>query len=340
MEGAFSLSPLWNELSIVRKAAPTLKALHGMVLKRILRDIPLPEPGGQKLQTEDILGAVSSFIPQLLLDLSEDNDVLSGIRALAAAEAQRHNPWAIVQASISMWYAEVVPVLAKELKSTEDDTREKWGLDVAWENIDFQELPFANLGLMAMLVVGDIWENPTDLKLQSACLIAHTAVSFLFIARILGPHIIEYPWRSLSTYIQGQRAQELVFKVSLSIAAKGYSLSRPPQGPAIEFNVDPRNIRVSNQGRKLLVRVAIDEEWRSLPFWHPYRRVPGSPWNNYIKNTQWRTFSTSPRPPPTWIKYHLPSSAHTLTDAIEDDYNSLRAQISQVSCLPHHPLKH
>ncbi|KAL6361293.1 hypothetical protein LRP88_04760 [Fusarium phalaenopsidis] len=314
MENSFSFSPLWREISLAKRVDPALKPLHGIILQRALRDIPLPELEGKKLQTED---------------LAEDNDILKDIRTLAAREIPGEKPSVIIQASISMWYAEAISSFRKHYQPGKNDTMELAGLPrgMPWEHSQSEQFPFANLGFIAMLVVGEVWENPADLKFRSACLIAHTALAFLYITHILGEHLADYPWHSLSTYVDEQSATALLFKISLSIVAKGYRLSQPSQAPAIEFNVAPNTIRVSGQGRKLLVKVAMDNEWRSVPFWHPYRRVPGSPWNNYIMNTQLPTFPASTPPPQDSVEYHLPCSAFTLTDGFENAYEFKRVEM-------------
>ncbi|KAI8675396.1 hypothetical protein NCS57_00440700 [Fusarium keratoplasticum] len=329
MENSFSFSPLWREISIAKRVDPALKPLHGIILQRALRDIPLPELENKKLQTEDILESVASLIPDLLSDLAEDNDILKNIRTLAAREIPGEKPSVIIQASISMWYAEAISSFREHYQPGKNDTMELAGLPrgMPWEHSQSEQFPFANLGFIAMLVVGEVWEKPADLKFRSACLVAHTALAFLYITHVLGEHLADYPWRSLSTYVDEQSATALLLKISLSIVAKGYRLSQPSQAPAIEFNVAPNTIRVSGQGRKLLVKVAMDNEWRSVPFWHPYRRVPGSPWNNYIINTQLPTFPASTPPPQDSVEYHLPCSAFTLTDGFENAYEFKRVEM-------------
>ncbi|KAJ4309433.1 hypothetical protein N0V84_011502 [Fusarium piperis] len=331
MENLFSFTPLWSEISIAKRIDPALKPLQGIVLQRTLRKIPLPESETQMLQTEDILESVASLISELLQDLAEDNDILTNIRNLAARDTPGQKPSVIVQASISMWYAEAIAAFRKHHEANRYDSMELTGLrrGIPWARNSTEHFPFANLGFIAMLIVGEVWEQPAEPKFKSASLIAHTTLTFLYVAHVLGDHLADYPWNKLSEYFQEQAATAFLFKISLSIAAQGYRLSQPSQTPAIEFNVAPNTLRVSDQGRKLLVKVALDEEWRSLPFWHPYRRVPGSPWNNYIVNTQLPTFSATPLPPPDEVEYQLPSSAYTLTDGFENAYDFKRAEMAQ-----------
>jgi hypothetical protein len=67
MENSFSFSPLWREISIAKKVDPALKPLHGIILQRALRDIPLPELESKKLQTE---GMYYTVLLALTLTLS------------------------------------------------------------------------------------------------------------------------------------------------------------------------------------------------------------------------------------------------------------------------------
>ncbi|RSL64405.1 hypothetical protein CEP53_004054 [Fusarium sp. AF-6] len=329
MENSLSFSPLWSEISVAKRIDPALKPLHSIALQRTLRNIPLRESDSKKLQTEYILESVASLIAELLSDLAEENAILTHIRTLAARDTPGEKPLVIVQACISMWYAEAITSFRKHHQPDQDDSMDLTGLPlgIPWEHGPSQQFPFANLGFVAMLNVGEVWDKPADLKFRSACLVAHAALTFLYITHILGEHLADYPWRNLSDYVDEQSAKALLLKTSLSIVVKGYRLAQPSHAPAIEFNIAPNTIRVSDQGRKLLVKVAMDDDWRALPFWHPYRRVPGSPWNNYIMNTQLPTFPSSSPPPQASVEYHLPCSAFTLTDGFENAYEFKRAEM-------------
>ncbi|KAJ3518236.1 hypothetical protein NM208_g14592 [Fusarium decemcellulare] len=329
MDTATTFSPLWTEESIVMKPESDLALLHAKILQLVLNEVPLPQTKYQKLCVEDTLRVVTWTMMQLLSDLGNDNAILNKIRGTAAVLAPGENPFVVVQASISMWYLEAAVMIYRQHQGRRD-APEKWRLGrliLPWKQGYSVEFPVANLGLMALLAVADAWQKPVHPKLQAACLITHTTVAFLYVAYAIRPHLDEFPWRDLPPYVDFQRAKALLLKVSLSVAGQGYEKTQRPEPPAVEFGVTRGDVRISHKGSKLLIKVARLPGWHSVPYWHPYAKVPGSPWNNYIKNHQQPTFCSGPGPHSRRIEYKLPSTALSITDYFSGMYADARTDI-------------
>jgi hypothetical protein len=188
--------------------------------------------------------------------------------------------------------------------------------------------PMANLGFMTMLRGLQEWLHPKHPKLQAVCLISKATMAVLYTTYTVGPQLEELPWK-LIRHMPVNEAHELFFRLFISVAGNPYNdgtiMTTPP---AFEYNVTQEDVRISQCGKKLLVKVYMEEEWHRVPAWHPYFKLPGSPWNNYIKNTEQPTFLSTPVS--TAIKYELPSSALAIALEFRTKYFAVRDVYEEV----------
>ncbi|KAF4966026.1 hypothetical protein FSARC_6226 [Fusarium sarcochroum] len=332
MDSAFSFSPLWEEEALINKPERALDALHAKVLGVILRSIPLPSSRGASLSKQEILRAVIFVIAQVLPDLADDNEVLAKIRATSAKLAPAVNPSALIDGTIVLWYIQAVFVIWQHHQGRRQASGP--GLPFPWAaGYGNDNYPVANLGFMTMLRGASSWSHPKHPKLQHACLISQATMSVLYAVYTIGPLLKDFPWRHLEIHIPPARAYELFLKVSVTVSGNIYSegkaLATPP---AFEYGVTLEDVRMSRCGKKLLTKVYEDEDWRRVPYWHPYLKFPGSPWNNYIKNSLQPTFSTGSKQHKSgMIKWKLPSTTTALAGLFKARYAAIRTNLDDVN---------
>ncbi|KAF5019276.1 hypothetical protein F66182_8729 [Fusarium sp. NRRL 66182] len=325
MDNAFSFSPLWEEEAIFSMPEAALDALHAHVLEVIFQNIPSSKLR-QRLSKQEILRAVAFVIAEVVPNLADDNEVLTKIRSTAAKLAPEGNPGALIDASISLWFTQAVLVIWQHHQGRRLETEPDLAL-IPWAAGYSNEFPVANLGFMTMLRGKSEWAHPKDPKLQTAFLISQATISVLYAVYSIGPHLETYPWRHLYVHCAPTRARELFLKVSISISGSPYNERPSATPPAFEYGITLEDVRVSRCGKKLLVKVFEDDEWRTAPYWHPYLKRPGSPWNNYIRNELQPTFSTGLKGPSSQITYRLPSTALTVASLFRERYSMARQNI-------------
>ncbi|RGP65486.1 mating type 1-1-2 [Fusarium sporotrichioides] len=359
MDTSFSFTPLWEEKAIIYKPEKALHALEKKIYAAILRSKLLPK-SGEVFLTPEVLRVVSAVAKHMLLNLGIDNEVLSKIRTTAVKLVPGHSTFYLIDACLVAWYIEAAQVIyahndARRIAS--GPTRPS-----AWIAGYTNERPMANLGFMSMLAGcrdADVPEHP---KLRAASLVSKATVAVLYTAYTMGPHLKDFPWERLED-MPVLSAVDLYLKVFISSCGSIHSTKptvAPP--PAFEYSVTQDDVRISKCGRKLMIKSQGNEIWHRAPKWHPYIKLPGSPWNNFIRNRKQPIFlegtghsnycesesadsgseSGSPSgfaPEPenaesehsesdeVTIKYKLPSSALTIFRQFEDQYSAAREEL-------------
>nr|APA36947.1 mating type protein 1-1-2 [Fusarium praegraminearum] len=354
MDTSFSFTPLWHDKAIIYKPEEALRALDDKIYACILKSNLLPK-NGEVFHTLEVLRVVSAVAKHMLLDLGFDNEVLSKIRTTAVKQVPDHSIFSLMDACLVSWYFQAVDVIYAHNQAR----RRVSGPDLpsAWIGGYTDERPMANLGFLSMLAGSRDSQVPEHPKLRAAALVSKAAVAVLYTAYTIGPHLTNFPWKKLER-MPVLSAVDLYLKVFISTCGTVYSTEPtivPP--PAFEYSVTQEDVKVSNCGRKLLVKVHGDEDWRAAPKWHPYIKVPGSPWNNFIRNRKQPIFlhesgnsrycesesagsgseSESPpvvisfeledesedsEPEEVTIKYKLPSSALTICRQFEEPHST------------------
>ncbi|KAH6956467.1 hypothetical protein HG530_001914 [Fusarium avenaceum] len=319
MDSSFSFTPLWDEHAIVHKPEKELDALHAKVIEMVIRHTKLPEKGNA-WGIDGLSMGVSIAIRRVLGDFAIKNEVLDTIRSTAIKLTPSGSPFDLINATLVLWYLEAVSVIHGHHQAR----RQKSGPDLPqpWLSGYTNIFPLANLGFMTMLRGLQEWLHPKHPKLQAVCLISKVTMAVLYITYTVGPQLEDFPWK-LIPHMPVTEARKLFYRLFISVAGNPYNdgtiMTTPP---AFEYNVTQEDVRISHCGKKLLVKVYMDETWHRVPAWHPYFKLPGSPWNNYIKNSEQPTFLSTPRS--TAIKYELPSSALVIALEFRTKYFTVR----------------
>nr|QFP39800.1 mating type protein 1-1-2 [Fusarium ramigenum] len=332
MDSAFSFLPLWDEPAIIYKPEEALNALHAKILSIILKKVDLPKEG-EKFYPQDVLRSVFFVINQIMTDLSIDNELLNGIRATHIRLALYGSPLNIIDAVLVRWYTEAAVVLYSHQTARSPNIA---GMQRGWTpGYRRNHRSIANLGFMTILRGIEVWAHPKHPKLQAASLISKASLAILYATYTIGPLIDKFAFDLLSE-MPVSKSRELFLKVFVSISGNVYNDDEAfATPPAFEFGAVRGNVRICQQGKKLLVRSLSEQFYREAPNWHPYRRVPGSPWNNFIRNTELPVFSTDENHVPhTKIKFILPYNAIVLAKQFKAKYDWARALLQAKSRLP------
>nr|AEP03791.1 mating type protein MAT1-1-2 [Fusarium sacchari]BAE94380.1 MAT1-1-2 protein [Fusarium sacchari] len=330
MDSSFSFLPLWDDPAIIYKPEKALDALHGKILSIVLKaELPKEE---ERFCPKDVLRSAFFVINRVMTDLSIDNELLNGIRATHIRLARYGSPLKMIDAALVRWYTEAATVLYSHQSVRSPDIN---SMPRGWAPGYRRNHPIANLGFMTILRGFEVWEHPKHPKLQAASLISKAALAILYATYTIGPHLEGFAFNYLSE-MPVSKARELFLKVFVSISGNVYNddevFTTPP---AFEFGATRGNVRICQQGKKLLVRSLTEQFYREAPDWHPYRRVPGSPWNNFIRNTESPVFSTNENTVPhTKIKFILPYNAIVLAGQFKAKYNLVRAFLQSKNQLP------
>ncbi|KAF5000882.1 hypothetical protein FGRMN_1491 [Fusarium graminum] len=323
MDSSFSFTPLWEENAIIHKPEKALDDLHAKVITAVLKEINLPEKDDHFNASKAIYG-VNLAIKSVLADLSVENEVLDKIRATSAKLVPSGDPFQLIDATLNLWYIEAASVIHRH----HDGRRQRSGplQTRPWAEGYSNNFPMANLGFMSMLSGLQNWADPKHPKLQATCLISKATMAVLYITYTIGPHLKKFPWAKLC-YMPVDEAYNLFFSVFTSVSGNPYNdgtiMTTPP---AFEFNVTQEDVRISRCGQKLLVKVHGEESWHTVPAWHPYCKMPGSPWNNFIRNSEQPVFQagSTELPEEPKIKYELPSSALPIALHFQSKYHAVR----------------
>ncbi|KAL6917536.1 hypothetical protein ACHAP8_000558 [Fusarium lateritium] len=359
MDTSFSFTPLWEEKAIIYKPEAALRALDDKIYGIILKSDLLPK-SGEVFLTPEVLRIVSAVAKHMLLNLGIDNEVLSKIRTTAVKLVPGRSTFYLIDACLVSWYVQAVDVIFAHNEARRFVSRPN--MPSAWIGGYTNERPMANLGFMSMLAGTRDASMPEHPKLRAAALVSKATVSVLYTAYTVGPHLKDFPWDRLER-MPVLPAVDLYLKVFISSCGSIYSNKpaiAPP--PAFEYSVTQDDVKISKCGSKLMIKTHGDEIWHAAPKWHPYIKLPGSPWNNFIRNRKQAIFledsgysnycesesadsgseSGSPSgfaPEPekaesehsesdeVTIKYKLPSSVLTIFREFEDKYSTAREEL-------------
>ncbi|KAJ4018036.1 hypothetical protein NW752_001947 [Fusarium irregulare] len=358
MDTSFSFRPLWQEKAIIYRPDEALRALDDKIYGIILQSNLLPKTG-EVFLTPEVLRVVSNVAKHMLKNLSVDNEILSKVRSTSAKLVPGHSPFHLIDASLVCWYLQAADIIYTHNDARRFDSGPD--LPPAWIGGYTNERPIANLGFLSMLAATEDPKVPEHPKLQAASLVSKATVAVLYTAYTIGPHLTNFPWDNLER-MPVLSAAELYLKVFISTCGSMFSNKPTTEfSPGFEYSVTQEDVKISKCGRKLLIKIYMDEEWHSAPKWHPYIKLPGSPWNNFIRNSKQPTFfedsnefyhyesesagsasefesgsefepesdqsqSEQSESETEFIKYKLPSSALTIFREFEDKYTSARAE--------------
>lgn len=186
-----------------------------------------------------------------------------------------------------------------------------------------EQFYFGNIGLIGMLMTSDAWSVPATKELFSVTLCANCTTSLLYSAYMIVCATPAFP-------LQQTSEEQMTEGLRLYIRS-AWLLARDSQiqSPGLDFGATTNEIKLSSDGRRLLSKVG-RVEWSEAPLWHPVRRVPGSPWNKFIRNTGQKIFQPSSADAQAASQFQIPSSALTLIEPWEQYYDEIRRRFDQV----------
>ncbi|KAL6880924.1 MAT1-1-2 [Trichoderma novae-zelandiae] len=333
MENICSFEPLWkdfesdapkNDIANIR-----LEAVKIFLRENESLDIQ-QSPSMDYIVTESL-----KVMKHLLSFWKGYNPIIARLRTVAVqTEAE---PIIAVKGAIALWYTSSVSILKRDIhqgvSSEEEIATFEDGTVVATWNRDFaaEKHYVGNLGLMAMLLTTEVWLPPNDSKLQVASLVSCGATTMLFAAYMISSRMPTYnAWRPALSACPGNAGIKLFLQSAWRLAQKTVDEAGAPPGADFGAHVD--EIRLCRNGKGLLSKVG-RADWGRTPFWHPCRKIPGSHWNKWIKNTCRPIFpkSLGDKSRDIRIVFRLPSSAAILTSVFGDYYSTLRTRFDQTN---------
>ncbi|KPM39117.1 hypothetical protein AK830_g7440 [Neonectria ditissima] len=288
---------------------------------------------------EDVLASSISLM-KTFLSYETDNMILEKIRELS--EELDAEPIAVVHGAIYLWYQGSIPIVSREPNmglSEHIAEDEGFTSPAAREHLN-RQFRFANRGYLSMLMATEAWEKPTHPKLQAASLITNAAISFLFATYVIAPHMEDEPlWTgpiSEDPVNMCQNEMLLFLKTNWHVQREGWQDS--DHRPGAEFDALKSEVKMSEDGKRLLTQVGYPD-WHEVPSWHPFRVVPGSPWNKFIRNRYQKIFPVFPAMT-NRVRYMVPGSAASLTNSFREYYNVLRSQYDSTETRRTQPTEH
>lgn len=226
---------------------------------------------------------------------------------------------------INLWYIDTMPVLSRDpTQGVPEDGDTQWDSEYAAEHQHF-----GNLGLTAMLLTAENWKAPESQKLQAAALLANTTTSMVFAAYMISFRLDGDTWKGAVGKISSRVTIKAFFLCAWQVARINHGDFEG--GPGREFGATSDEVKLAPDGKRLLSRIGRkDHGWHEPPFWHPCKKVPGSPWNKFLINKQQPVFTTEPSAS-SHILHRLPSTAIKLAEPYEEYYEELRKRIDAVS---------
>jgi hypothetical protein len=266
-----------------------------------------------------------------------NNPIIARLRTIAVQT--EHEPMIAIKGAMALWYTSSVSIFERDIHqgvSSEEEimTIEDGTIVATWNREYAAERHYAgNLGLMAMLLTTETWLPPKDSKLQVASLVSCAATTVLFAAYMISSRMPTYEsWNFALPACPNNEGIRLFLRSAWRLAQQ--TVDDGHISPGIDFGARVDEIRLSKDGKDLLSKVGRGD-WGRASFWHPGRKVPGSPWNKWIKNICRPIFPKSPYDNlrDIHIVFRLPSSAILLTSVFGEYYSALRTKFDQVSKL-------
>jgi hypothetical protein len=191
-----------------------------------------------------------------------------------------------------------------------------------------ESLKDGNIGLLSMLLTAENWTPPNDARLQAAMLIANSATSVVFAAYLIGHDYEGASWKAAVQDYHASGCVRSFLKCAWQVARRGSELH-----PGAEFGAFADEVKLAGDGKHLLVQIGRGK-WTKPAYWHPCKKVPGSPWNKFLKNKNHPIFqgsSDTTSRPSERIMHRMPNTAIKLAEVFEDYYADIRARMDQVS---------
>lgn len=245
------------------------------------------------------------------------------------------DPTVIVRRTIALWYMSALPIIARDPQQglpADAEMEVEDGIAILRWNRQYadEQHHAANLGLLAMSLTSDFWQQSQSPNLQGAELAANAAVSILYTAYILtSTSIFRDSWKFATSAGQNEEATKTFIRTAWQVAREGHDVF--DSGPGSEFGAFQDEIKLSKNAKALLSKVG-REDWCIAPLWHPCRRVPGSAWNKFMRNSN-KTFFTTQQKEHNDICYEIPSSIISLAEPWHIYYTKLRSRFAQVRIL-------
>lgn len=318
-----NLEPFWEFPHVAEKPRSAIQEIRLQVLKVQLRRNSTK--GGRPPSIQGMYNSFEKQVRSLIVSDIAKEAILAVKELLDRAEHSPNRilqelnftgkrtcrePCVFVKVMISLWYTSTAPFIAR------DPSRE--------EGPDPESLKYGNLGLISMLVTADNWALPSDTHLHEATLIANSATSMIFAAYVLGQGYEGASWKAALRQHPAPTCVMAFLKCSWYVARSGNQLE-----PGYEFGALLNEVKLARDGKCLKVRVG-RSPWIEAAYWHPCKRLPGSPWNKFLRNKNYPIFPGNSRNfvrPPQRIMHRMPSPAIKLAEIFETYYADIRARM-------------
>ncbi|PKK45562.1 hypothetical protein CI102_9515 [Trichoderma harzianum] len=333
MENICSFEPMWKdfEADVPQKDITRIRIKSVEVFLRENKFLDTEQPPS----LEYIIAASLEIVNHLLCFWQGDNPIIAKIRTIAAQT--KSEPIIAVQGAIALWYTSCVSIFVRDIhqgvSSEEEITTFEDGTIIATWNREYAaECHYAgNLGLMAMLLTTETWLPPSDHKLQVASLVSCAATTILFATYMISSRMPAYhSWSFALSVCPNNEGVALFLRSAWRLAQR--NVDKGGVLPGTDFGAHIDEIRLSRNGKILLSKVG-RADWARAPFWHPCKKIPGSHWNKWIKNSCRPVFpkSTHKSKQDICIVFRLPSSAALLTAVFGEYYSNLRTRFDQAN---------
>ncbi|KAL7790732.1 MAT1-1-2 [Trichoderma ceciliae] len=333
MENICSFEPLWKDIEtdLPQEHITKIRLKSLQLFLHENKSVEVHQPPS----LDYIITTSLEIMNNLLCYWKGDNPIITRLRSIAVQA--KHEPIIAVKGAMALWYTSSVSIFERDIHqgvSSEEEimTIEDGTIVATWNREYAAERHYAgNLGLVAMLLTTEIWLPPKEPKLQVASLISCAVTTMLFAAYMISSRMTTYEsWSFALSACPSNEGIRLFLRSAWRLAQQ--SVDDGITSPGIDFGARVDEIRLSSDGKDLLSKVGRGD-WGRAPFWHPCRKVPGSPWNKWIKNILRPIFPKSPpgnlRDAPTIFR--LPSSAVSLTSMFGEYYSTLRTKFDQTS---------
>ncbi|KAL7894869.1 MAT1-1-2 [Trichoderma sp. SZMC 28014] len=330
MENICSFEPLWKDLEaeVPQKHITNIrvKALH-----LFLHDNPADVH--QPPSLDYVVATCLDIINHIICFWKGDNPIIARLRTVAIQT--KHEPIIAIKGAMALWYTSTVSIFERDIhqgvSSETDITTADDGTVIATWNREYaaERHYVGNLGLMAMLLTTETWLPPRDPKLKVATIVSCAATTIIFAAYMISSRMPTYEsWDFALSACPNNEGIRIFLRSAWRLAQR--PVNAEGHSPGMEFGAHNNEMRLSKNGKYLLSKIGRGD-WGRASFWHPGRKVPGSPWNKWIKNICRPIFSKSPCIKNIQIVFRLPSSATLLTSVFGEYYSSLRVKFDQAS---------
>nr|QKY89079.1 mating type protein 1-1-2 [Calonectria hongkongensis] len=309
MDNTVFYKPFWKEKVLAADHENNIDKLHVTLMNMLLPETSAETPPPPTI--EKVISTSTHLAQTLLSDLSNENEILQKVRTSSAR--LKVEPIHALKGAIVAWYSNCAEALSLE----------PWDFQMLHES----DCPIGNLGYISMLRLKEVWDPPSHPRLRAAALMANAAVSFLFAALLIIPHLSRKKLRQ-NLARNDKKAMAMFLQTAWRVARESRNKAERP--PAAEFGAMNTAVKLSKTGNQLLVHLDGDE-WEEVPCWHPCRIVPGSAWNKFMRNRCQPVFPMGHEVLYPEVQFAVPSSAINLIDIYRDYYMSIRDQFDDSS---------